>query len=164
MRLTIEWINRPEFTQFLARMGDSPHGTSQLITAVGRAAIRLQKEMRQNLEAMVYSQPPAASGYVRTRTLMRSTHAAKPSSDHSGDEGKALGGMDLAATAPRQVAEKIGNQIVSEVGSWISYAEHVHAGDNQPSPRPFVAAAENEAERILEDEVSKAVQRMAAGK
>ena len=137
---------------------------NKLEAAVGRAAIRVQRAMREQLERMIYAQPPSASGYVRTRTLMRSTHAAAPGIDHGADESRASGGADLAATDPHDVTARRGTQIVSEIGSWISYAEHVHAGVNQPSPRPFVAAVVPDAERALQEEVDRAVREMAAGR
>ncbi len=136
----------------------------KLERAVGRAAIRVQQAMRQQLDSMVYAQPPAASGYVRTRTLMRSTHAAKPDADHGADESRATGGSDLAATDPSDVTERRGNQIVSEIGSWIGYSEFVHEGVNQPSPRPFVTATLPDAERAMQEEVERAVREMAAAR
>ena len=135
---------------------------SKLEEGVGRGAIRVQQAMRQRQEAMIYSQPPAASGYVRTRTLMRSTHAAAPGTDHGGDESRASGGGDLVATDPTNITERRGNQIASEIGSWIPYAEYVHEGVRQPSPRPFVTATVLDAERALQEEVERAVQAMAA--
>lgn len=128
--------------------------------AVGRAAIRVQQAMRENVERMVYAQPASPTGYTRTHTLMRSIHAARPDADHGGDESRAAGGADLAADRPSEVVERRGNHIVSEIGSWISYAEHVHTGVNQPQPRPFAAQAVQAAERALQEEVERAVRRM----
>lgn len=134
---------------------------NRLEEAVGRAAIRVQRAMRENMERMIYAQPQSATGYVRTRTLMRSAHAASPGVDHGADESRAASGEDLVATAPTDVTERRGTQIVSEIGSWISYAEHVHEGVNQPSPRPFVTATVSDAERALQEEVERAVRAMA---
>lgn len=157
MKLTVRWANKPQVLSYI-RGFSGPRVTKTLQGAVGKAAIRVQGVMRQNLESMVYAQPQAASGYVRTRTLHRSTHAARPSNDHSGDEARASGGTDLAASDPMQVVEKRGDTIASEIGSWISYAEQVHEGVNQPSSRPFVANAVQQANDILAGEVAQAVQ------
>lgn len=127
--------------------------------AVGRAAIRVQQAMRENLERMVYAQPTSPSGYIRTHTLMRATHAARPDADHSSDESRAAAGEDLAANSPSEVVERRGNQIMSEIGVWISYGDFVHSGVGQP-PRPFVAQTAQMAERALQEEVERAVRRM----
>lgn len=128
--------------------------------AVGRAAIRVQQAMRENLERMVYAQPTSPSGYTRTYTLMRATHAARPDADHSSDESRAAAGEDLAANSPSEVVERRGNQIMSEIGAWISYSDLVHSGVNQPQPRPFVAQTAQVAERALQEEVERAVRQM----
>jgi len=128
---------------------------------VGTAAIRIQEVVRRNLEAMIYSQPPASSGYQRTRTLFRSAHASPPDMDHSGDEERAHGGEDLAAVSASQAAGKASNgKIGSEIGSWISYADFVHDGVRQPEPRPFVDAAEDEANAIIEEEMTNFAARL----
>jgi hypothetical protein len=160
MRLTLRWVNRNQWHASVRKLQGAPN-INKLEEAVGRAAIRVQQAMREELERMIYAQPPAAGGYIRTRTLWRSTHAASPDTDHGADESRAAGGSDLAATDPTTVTERRGKKIVSEVGSWISYSEHVHAGANQPSPRPFVAATLPKAERILQEEVERAVREMA---
>lgn len=161
MKTTLRWINREQWLTSMRNLGGAS-GLNKLESGVGRAAIRVQQAMREQLERMVYSQPPSASGYVRTRTLMRSTHAASPNVDHGADESRASGGEDLAATNPTDVTERRGSQIASEIGSWISYAERVHEGVNQPSPRPFVTAIVPDAERALQEEVERAIQEMAA--
>ncbi len=160
MKLTIRWVNREPWLASMRKLG----GESSLVKleeAVGRAAIRTQKVMRDQLERMVYSQPPAASGYVRTRALMRSVHAVVPGANHGGDGSRAAGGGDLAATSPNDVIARRGTQIISEVGSWISYAEFVHEGVNQPSSRPFVTASVSDAEQALQEEVERAIREMA---
>lgn len=160
MKLTVNWTNRSEVLSYLRSFAGA-RAKQPLMEAVGRAAIRVQQIVRNNLESMVYSQPPASSGYARTRTLLRSAHAARPSTDHSGDEGRARGGADLVATQPLDVVEMRGDTIASEIGSWISYSEYVHQGVDQPSPRPYLRSAEDQAGDILEEEVDRAVEQMA---
>jgi len=128
------------------------------VGGVGAAAIRTQAAIRRHLTGYVYLQP-SKSGYVRTRTLYRSVHAAPPGANHSGDEGAARSGQDLAAHDPRQAAAMQGGAAVSEVGSHVSYADYVHSGARGVRPRPFVDAAEDEAERMLVEELEKAIQR-----
>jgi hypothetical protein len=149
------WHGLKESLNFFERLGLA---VEQIVgRGVGRAAIRSQDIIRGHLENMVYNQPPAASGYQRTRTLMRSVHAASPSATHGADESRASGGMNLAATDPTDVIERRGGQIASEAGSWIARAAYVHAGVNQPQPRPFVQAAVPAAEAALEEEVMAAL-------
>ncbi len=88
---------------------------------------------------------------------MRSTHAAEPSASHAVDESRAAGGADLAASQPESVVGTEGGVLVSEVGSWISYASLVHDGINQPQPRPFVEMAVSQAEAFLEEEVMASI-------
>lgn len=159
-RLRIEWINRNQWISWMRQRG-SEAKTQMLEDAVGRAAIRVQGEMRENLQRMVYSQPPSAANYIRTFSLMRSTHAASPEVNHAGDTGRAMGGEDLAADSPSAAVGRRGTQIMSEVGSWIAYAEHVHRGTNAPA-RPFVQAAEPFARRVLQEEVERAVKHLMA--
>lgn len=150
-----EWHGLKESLNFLTQLGAT---AGQVVEkGVGRAAIRTQEAMRSNLESLVYAQSSAASGYIRTRTLMRSVHAAPPSADHSADEGRASSGSDLAASSPEAVVENEGGFLVSEVGSWISYAGYVHDGINQPQPRPFVEAAVAEAMIALDVEIMTAI-------
>lgn len=152
-----EWYGLKESLNFINRLGVK---AEKIVgDGVGRAAIRTQEAIRGHLQNMVYAQPSFAGGYERTYTLMRSTHAAPPSADHSADEARAHGGMDLAATDPCSVVEASGGVLESEVGSWASYAGYVHEGTNQPQPRPFVEAALPEAEAALEDEIMKAILR-----
>lgn len=146
-----EWHGLKESLDFLFRLG----ATAEQVVGrgVGRAAIHTQDTIRGHLYNMVYAQPSSASGYQRTYTLMRSVHAAPPDADHGADEGRAHGGADLAATSPEAVVEASGGVLVSEVGSWASYASLVHDGINQPQPRPFVAVAVPAAEAALGKEV-----------
>jgi hypothetical protein len=130
--------------------------TATLVDAVGQAGLRAQDKIRQNLEAMIYSQPPAASGYVRTRTLYRSAHSAPIGADHSGDEATASAGGDLAKTTARSVVGVQGTQIGFETGAWVRYADAVEAGANQPEERPFTPSQE-EVSGWLEEEVLRAV-------
>jgi hypothetical protein len=150
-----EWHGLKESLDFLFRLG----ATAEQVVGrgVGRAAIRTQDTIRGHLQNMVYAQPSAASGYQRTYTLMRSTHAAPPSADHGADEGRASGGADLAATAPETVVEVDGGALVSEVGSWTRRGVFVHDGVNQPQPRPFVAVAVPAAEAALGEEVMSVI-------
>ena len=160
MQLTIRYANRQQIQNYL-RSFAGPKAHKPLQEAVGKAAIRIQTAMRNNLEAMVYSQPQAASGYVRTRTLYRATHAAHPSSNHTGDEARASGGEDLAAHDPLQVVEMRGDTIASHIGVWISYAQFVHEGVNQPGPRPFMGDLDKDAADIMNEEVTQAILMMA---
>lgn len=154
-----EWHGLKESLNFLERLG-----AMQAVVVgrgVGRAAIQTQDIIRNNLQNMIYAQSPAASGYQRTYTLMRSTHAASPSASHDADERRAHGGADLAATdiEPLAVVETAGSTLASEVGSWASYASFVHDGVNQPQPRPFVSAAVPAAEAALHKEITEAILR-----
>lgn len=158
-----EWHGLKESLNFIHRLGAK---AEKIVgRGVGRAAIRTQEAIRGHLMSMIYAQPSQSGGtggsrgYERTYTLMRSTHAAPPSADHSADEIRAHSGMDLAATDPHSVVEASGGVLESEVGSWASYAGYVHEGINQPQPRPFVEAALPQAEAALEDEIMKAILR-----
>ncbi len=165
MSLTINWSNRKAVLEYLASFA-APPSAKVLMEAVGCAAIRVQERMRQQLESMIYSQPTSTSGYERTRTLFRSTHAARPSNDHSGDEDRARGGTDLAASKPMDVVERRGDTIASEIGSWAGYAQKVAEGRGrgERTPRPFVDSVEQDANRILDEEVTRALQRIASRK
>ncbi len=146
-----EWQGLKESLDFLERLGaNAEHVVGR---GVGRAAIRVQEDIRNHVENMVYSQPTSMSGYLRTYTLMRSVRAAHPDADHTSDEARAYGGQNLAATSPDSIVEASGGVLVSEVGSWISYASFVHEGINQPQPRPFVAVSVPAAEATLESEI-----------
>lgn len=160
MRIEVRWINRGPWLASMKALG-GPATFDALEEAVGRAAIRAQDAMRQNLESMVYAQPPAPGGYIRTRTLLRSTHAASSDTDHGADEGRAHAGEDLAATSPAGLATRRGDEVSAEAGSWISYSEFVHDGVNQPT-RPFVTAAVPTAQQALQEEVERAIQRRMA--
>lgn len=152
-----EWQGLYESLDFIERLGAS---AGPIVgQGVGRAAIRVQDIIRGHVQNMVYSQPSAESGYVRTHTLMRSVHAAPPNADHAGDEARAYGGFDLAATSPDMVVEASGGTLVSEVGSWISYAAFVHDGTVNSQPRPFVQAAVPAAVAVLGEEVMLAIVR-----
>lgn len=149
-----EWTGLYESFDFFERLGASAgpivgHG-------VGRAAIRVQDIIRGHVQNMVYSQP-GVSGYQRTHTLMRSVHAAPPDANHASDEARAYGGFDLAATSPDMVVAASGGTLVSEIGSWVSYAAYVHDGINQPQPRPFIQAAVPAAEAVLGEEIMSAI-------
>ncbi len=161
MQLTIRWPNK-QSTLNRMRAFTGPKASKPLQEAVGKSAIRVQAAMRHNIESMIYAQPTAPSGYVRTYTLHRAAHAAHPSTDHSGDESRAAGGEDLAAQNPMQVVEMRGDTIASHIGVWISYAEFVHKGVNQPTPRPFMSNLEQQATDIMDEEITQAIMRMAA--
>lgn len=152
--LIVRLIGAKEASSWLSQLATT-RGMPMAHQALGRAAIHAQGLMRQNLDRMIYAQPNT-SGYVRTGTLRRSTHAASPSKDHGGDEGAARGGTDLAATTPESVVEERGSQLTTEIGSWISYAEPVHAGYRQPSPRPFMEDAVDAAEAFATQELERA--------
>ena len=150
-----EWQGLKESLDFIERLGaNAEHVVGR---GVGRAAIRVQADIRNHVENMVYSQPQSASGYERTYTLMRSVHAAQPDADHGGDEARAYGGQNLAATSPDDVVSASRGVLVSEIGSWISYAALIHQGINQPQPRPFIAVAVPAAEAVLETEIMTAI-------
>ncbi len=160
MRLTLRATNTEGVNTYLAAFGNNA-AVAKLTEAVGSAGIRVQQLMRENLESMIYMRSPAPGGYIRTRTLYRSTHAAKPDANHSGDESRASSGGDLAAQSASQAAGAKGDQLISEVGSWISYAAPVHDGAFQPQPRPFMKQAESAANTALREEVAHAVRALA---
>ena len=137
-----------------ALRGASIRQRQSVVTAAGRAGIRVQEIIRGNLDREVYSSPPSASGYIRTHRLMNSVHASPPDASHDDDHDRALNN-DLAARAPSRAAGWDGDNIVSEVGSWVDYADFVHEGVNQPTPTLFVEDAVDEAEDALADEMEK---------
>ena len=134
-----EWHGLKESLDFIERLGVNAERT--VGRGVGRAALRVQEDIRNHVENMVYSQPPSANGYQRTGTLRRSVRAAHPDADHVSDQARASGGQNLEATSPDGIVEASGGTLVSEVGSWISYAALVHQGINQPQPRLCVSVA-----------------------
>ncbi len=146
-----EWHGLKESLDFIERLGVNAERT--VGRGVGRAALRVQEDIRNHVENMVYSQPSSSSGYLRTHTLMRSVRAAHPDADHTSDEARASGGQNLAATSPDGIVGASGGVLSSEVGSWISYAAFVHQGINQPQPRPFVAVSVPAAVAALETEI-----------
>ncbi len=129
---------------------------SRFQEAVGKAAIDAQDHARENLESMVYSQPPAASGYIRTRTLMRGMHAHKASTTDSGKHAKAASGTDLKATDPLSVVERRGKEFRTAVSNPVKYADKVHDGVNQPQERPFTDGVQEEWDNAIEDHISDA--------
>ena len=147
----VEWTGLKESLGFIERLGVN---AERIVgRGVGRAAIRVQEDIRNHVENMIYAQPSSNTGYQRTHTLMRSVHASHPDADHVSDEARARGGQNLMATSPDGIVEASGGVLVSEVGSWISYAALVHQGVNQPQPRPFIAFAVPAAETALEVEI-----------
>ena len=149
-----EWRGLKESLDFIERLG--VNAERFVGRGVGRAALLVQEDIRNHLQNMVYSQP-SPHGYIRTNTLMRSVHASRPDAEHGGDETRARGGQDLAASSPDDVVGVSGSVLMSEVGSWISYAMFVHEGINQPQPRPFVGVAVPAAETTLEVEIMKVI-------
>jgi len=148
MALTVNWQGDKELVQYLRSLAQNA-AVRVGVAGVGAAAITVQRDMRQWLQAMVYDQPRAASGYARTKTLMRSTHASPPDVDHGGDEARAAGGEDLASETPSRVAGVRGSQVISEIGPHTDYAQHVVDGVNQSTDRPFVDQAADEAGETL---------------
>ncbi len=148
-----EWHGLNEALDFLMHLG--VNADKIVGTAIGKSAIEVQEAMRNNLENMIYSQPSGL--YQRTYTLMRSTHAARPGEAHAGDEARAHSGMDLTASDPDAVWEGSGGLVESEAGSWISYADKVHQGINQPQPRPFVEQTVQMAESAMGKNVMEAL-------
>ncbi len=148
-----EWHGFYEALDFLMHLG--VNADKIVGTAIGKSAIEVQDEMRNNLTNMIYSQPQGA--YQRTYTLMRSTHAARPGATHEGDEARAHSGMDLYASDPDAVYEASGGLVEADAGSWISYADKVHQGINQPQPRPFVGTTVQMAESAMDKNVMEAL-------
>lgn len=148
-----EWQGLKEALDFIMHLG--VNAEKIIGTAIGASAIEVQDEMRNNLVNMIYSQPMGL--YQRTFTLMRSTHAARPGVDHGGDEARAHSGMNLQASDPDAVWEASGGIIEAESGSWISYADKVHKGVNQPQPRPFVEQTVQMAEAAMDRNVMEAL-------
>jgi len=157
------WKGATEFVNWMRGLART--APDRGVNTVGKTAIAMQARIRQNLDAMIYSQPPAASGYVRTRTLFRSVHASKPDSDHSSDEARAHGGEDLAVDSPQRAAAKTSDgKIGSAIGSHVSYSEAVQEGANGVSPRPYITDADvDEAERLLGDQFEKDISIMLGG-
>ena len=149
-----EWQGLKASFDFIERLGVNAERV--VGRGVGRAALRVQEDIQNHVENMVYSQP-STRGYTRTHTLARSVHASHPNADHGGDESRAHGGQNLAATSPDGIVEASGGVLVSEVGSWISYAAFVHQGINQPQPRPFIEFALPAAETALEVEIMQVI-------
>ncbi len=148
-----EWHGLKEALDFLMHLG--VNADKIVGTAIGESAIEVQEAMRNNLQNMIYSQPQGL--YQRTYTLMRSTHAARPSASHAGDEARAHSGMDLGANDPDTVWESSGGVVEAESGAWISYADKVHQGINQPQPRPFVEQTVQMAESAMDKNVMEAL-------
>ncbi len=148
-----EWHGLNESLDFLMNLG--VNADKIVGRAIGKSAIEVQDQMRENLENMIYSQPSGL--YQRTYTLMRSTHAARPGEAHAGDEARAHSGMDLRAIDPDTVWESSGGVVEAESGSWISYADKVHEGINQPQPRPFVEQTIQMAEAAMDRNVMDAL-------
>lgn len=140
----------------IERMGNPVAYEPFFAEGTGRAAIRLQGVMRKALNDMIYSLPEGR--YQRTGTLMRSAHAAHPRANHSGDQGRARAGEDLAATNPLSVVQRRRTTFVSHIGSWIGYAAFVHQGAGRGArvPKPFAAPVGVEAPSILHQEIQKA--------
>ena len=148
-----EWHGLNEALNFLMMLG--VNADNIVGRGIGLAAIEVQDEMRNNLVNMIYAQPPGL--YQRTYTLMRSTHAARPGAAHDGDESRAHSGMDLRADDPDSVWEASGHVIEAEAGSWVSYADKVHRGINQPQARPFVEQTIQMAESAMDKNVMDAL-------
>jgi len=118
--------------------------------------------MREVLLNMIYSLPE--TGYHRTYTLYRSTHASNLGKSHAGDERTAFGGTDLAASNPLEVVTERLGSYSSEIGTWISYAVYVHAGLGQGArtPKPFSIPVHAAAPRVLREEMTAAAAKIAA--
>jgi len=82
------------------------------------ATLKIAREAVNQTQIMIYRQPPAKSGYVRTGRLKASI---LPSIRY-----KKLS----ASISPRAHGFK-----------QVDYAPYVHAGINQPQPRPFLEKA-----------------------
>lgn len=158
--ITVKWSGDRTWISWLKALAVDREKRAQ--RGVGSAAIKVQDAMRGHVQAMVYDQPQAASGYVRTGTLMRSVHAAKPDAPHDDDEDRAAN-SDLRTDDPKAAASSDGSQVKSEVGSWTDRAYYVSEGINQPEARPFVDATESEAEEILASEMEAALSAMLGG-
>ncbi len=151
--LRAEWHGLKESLDFIERLGAN---AEQVVgRGVGRAALRVQADISGHVQNMVYAQPTSA--HPRTYTLLRSVHAAHPDANHTSDEARARGGQSLAATSPDGLVGASGGVLVSEVGSWVSYASLVHQGVNQPQARPFVAVAVPAAEVALDTEIMRVI-------
>lgn len=132
----------------------------------GRAAIRIQNLMRDELDRLIYSTPETPN-YVRTHTLMRSTYASRPGAQHGHDHDAAAAGTDLAAgqTDPNSIGRGggfvriTGYEAEVEIGSWANYAEAVHEGWGSGAriPKPFSRMPAEEAPGILEKEIGQAL-------
>lgn len=93
--------------------------SQQLQQLVAATTAAVEGQAKQHLQAMVYDQPPAPSGYVRTGNLMGSV----------GSEVQPNGDGIVFATA--------------------EYATYVHEGTVHVSPRPFLhQALEDEDKKV----------------
>jgi len=118
--------------------------------------------MRQELLNMIYSLPE--TGYHRTYTLFRSTHASNLGKSHAGDERSAFSGTDLGTSSPAEVVSERLGAYSSEIGTWISYAVYVHEGLGQGArtPKPFSVSVHAAAPRVLREEMTAAAAKIAA--
>ena len=112
MKFSIRATNMPQVMAYMGTFSGA-RGLLLLEEAVGKSAIQVQDIIREDMESMIYSGGQGPSGYERTRTLLRSAHAARPSNEHGSDEDRAFGGADLKATKPREVVERRGKNLVS---------------------------------------------------
>lgn len=139
MRITFSWPPKDQRLEAKIRSIQSRAANQKIARAVGLSGIRAQDHARLNLQAMVYSQPKAASGYIRTNSLMRGMAAHKSSRPNTGQGAAAQAGVDLKATDPMAVVEQRGKNIYrTSVSNPVRYAEFVHDGIRQPSERPFM--------------------------
>ncbi len=158
MRVTFSWSLNKEFLFGKPRRLQSSYAQNLLMRAVGMAAIAAQEKGRQNLQQMVYSQPPAASGYIRTGSLMRGMGAHKASRPDTGQGAAAIAGKDLAQYDPMAVVERRGmNEFRTAVSNPVKWAEYVHDGVRQPEARPFMDGIEDEYDNELGPRVDEAI-------
>lgn len=123
------------------------HGAT---VGVNRAALYGERQAKDYLRAKVYSQPER--GYRRTGTLRRSVHAALPSKPHDGDEGEAHAGEELSGVASSgHATEETEGLILTQVGTWISYADIVE------KRTPYMQPTSADIERYLPGALSVAL-------
>ena len=159
MRLSFRYVTSQSRFLGMHKRLQSKQALNQITRAVGQSAIEAQDHARDNLQSMVYDQPPALGGYKRTWTLMRGMSAFKSSRPNTGQHAKAASGIDLRATDPLAVVEVRGRtDFRSAVGNPVEWAQFVIDGVRQPGgdERPFMDGVQETFENSLQRNIDAA--------
>lgn len=141
----------------LTHLSDSPSTLHELKQASAIAGFLVERHAKINLTRMVYSQPQR--GYRRTGTLRRSVHTAPPGASHESDEARAKT-TDLGGKQSPTLTGEQGSRLITEVGSWLKYAEHVHEGTGRYGralPKPYLTDALEQNRKGIEDIIARGV-------